>query len=317
MTTVIEREKILTDYEQRVLPSIIKKTDKIKKTIQEITEQSKFISEGIADISDASTIKTDVLKSNREFLLKTDETHWKSFVTKYVSDCTLEGSLEQYQIDLGSIVSPVSLLAASGSTMADSSGNVRDGLFTIIANVKNIPSTVIFDQYQKDNFPENKKTIRTILSCLYPDYLSDFDDIIHDWESKQFKDMKLLIGIRSIIFENLLSKKQKSGDYTKTEWYKLNQFQSGDKHYYNAIFFMIENNDATQYPNSFNKQVIDIALHLSKIHGELSRIGKLRQKKTPDYEIELLFRETLSYTASAVKIRQTATGYNPRFQFHI
>jgi hypothetical protein len=305
MTDFKEREKIVKRYENWILPSIINQTGQIKDTNQIITEKSKEISEKMTDLSETAKINIEVLKDYRNEILGSDEKAWLSFKTNYERDRTLEESLDQYNADLKTHVSPISFMAASGSTMADSSGNVRDGLFTIAANLKNIPSEIIFEQYQKDNYPENKHSVRNGVIEICPDYLNDFDDLIRDWESKNFKDKKLLIGLRSIIFGKLFCTNCKKSDYVTTDWNISGVFMKGDKHYYNAINFIVNGFTISNFPSSMIQQIIDISSNLSRIQGKLSDIGKFRVHNTTDFEIDLLFRECLSYTASALKIRKT------------
>jgi len=305
-----KREKIIDEYQNGIIPSLIDQSIQIKVTNQSIIGGSKEISEKMADLSETAKIKAEVLKDYRENIIKSDENVWTSFLTNYNRDRSLGISLDQYNADLKKIVSPLSFMAASGSTMADSSGNSRDGLFTIVASLNDVPSKNIFEQYRKDNFPENKNSVRNGLVNLCPNYLHEFDDLIRDWESKNFRDMKLLIGLRSIIFDKLFSVGCKKGEYVITEWYKNGIFKSGNKHYFNVIYFIVSDFEPSNFPISLVQQIMEIASNLSIIQGKLSDIGKLRVKNLVDFEIELLFRETLSYTASALKIRATIIQNN-------
>jgi len=274
MTDFQSREKIVTEYENDILPTIINRSQQIKSISQEVTEKGKEISEKMEDISDIAKNKLEVLKDNREIILESEDKVWTSFIVGYNRDRSLGASLDQVNTDLIQTVPPLSFIATSTSTMVDSSGNVRDGLLTIVANLNNAPIQNISERYCKDYFLKNKNIVRRGLSNFYPNYLPEFDDVIRDWESKSFRDMKLLISLRSVIFGKLIGLGCNKREYKKTIWFNNGFFKNGTKYFYKVIYFILGNNDPSKYPITLIQQINDIANNLSIIHKVLLQISE-------------------------------------------
>jgi hypothetical protein len=147
-----EREKLIDEYEKEILPSVIDRSQQIKVNCQAIVDIGKEISEDMEDLTDTTKIKLKALNDYREIILVSDEVGWTSFVTGLKKDRSLTESLDQLNSEIiDQIAYPLGMIAASGSSMTDVSGNVCDAIFTIVASEQQVPVENIFEQYHKDS----------------------------------------------------------------------------------------------------------------------------------------------------------------------
>jgi len=310
MDQINERKKLIDEYEKSILPTLIVQSQEIKENCQMIVDKGKEISEEMEDFTDITKTKLRALDNHREIILKSDELVWTSFLTGLNRDRSLQGSLDQLNSELNHQVAfPLAMMAASTISMIDASGNVCNTIFTIVANEKQLPKENISLQYYNKSNLDNKNTVRLGLAKLLPSYLHEFNDIIRDWESKNFRDMKCLIGLRTVIFEKLFGLKSEKGIYNDTIWHKNEVFKNyiadgaGNDYYNKVLYFILGENDPSKYPPSLINQMVETANNLSILQDKLSKFGKIRKQKTSNLEIELIFQDTLSYTSTAFKIR--------------
>jgi len=306
-----DRKKWINEYRKNILPNVICGAQQIKCNSQKMIDIGKELSEKMEDLIEITQIKEKSLDDHEEILLKSDEKTWTTFLADSEVDYSLPKKLSQLNCELDvQVLSPLAMVAASGSSMTDTSGNVCNTIFSIVADEMQIPIEDVSSQYYNESVLENKNTVRSCLRKLFPTYLPEFNDVIRDWESKNFRDMKCLIGLRTVIFEKLFGLNCGNKKYNTTNWYKnkvlMNPIINGaGQDYYNKVlYFIIENKDPSKFPSSLLIQIIDIANKLSNLQDELSTFGKIRQQQTSDLEIELIFLRTVSFTAEAIRIRK-------------
>jgi hypothetical protein len=311
MNQIDERKKLITEYRKDVLPSVICGAQLIKSNSQKMINIGKELTEEMEDLIEITKIKSKSLEDHEEILLKSDEKTWTTFLADSNDDYDLPKKLYQLNSELEvQILSPVAMVAASGSTMTDTSSNVYNTIFSIVADAKQLPIEDVSSQYYDKSILGNKNTIRFCLGKILPNYLNEFNDVIRDWESKNFRDMKCLIGLRMIIFEKLFGLKCENKKYKTTNWYNnkllMNPNVNGEGNdYYNKIlYFIIGNKDPSKFPPSLIIQIVDLANKLSNLQEELSKFGKIREQQTSNIDVELIFLHTISFTAEVIKIRE-------------
>ncbi len=315
MDQINERKKVIDEYRVNVLPDIIDKAQQIKSNSQKIVDIGKKISEDMEDLIEISKTKLKGLDDRQEILLKSGEKNWNSFTSNLNDDYSKPMSLNQLNSELQvQIVSPLAMIAASGSTMMDSSGNVCNTIFSIVADEMQLPIEDVSSQYYHKCILENKNAIRSCLEKLLPTYLPEFNNVIRDWESKNFRDMNCLIGLRTVIFGKLFGLMFDNKKYNTTKLYN-NQFfmnsiakEAGKDYYNKVLYFIIGDTDPSKLPLSLVNQIVDIANKLSILQQKLSTFGKIREQQTSNLDIELFFQQTIFNTAEAIRIREAISS---------
>ena len=121
-----------------------------------------------------------------------------------------------------------------------------------------------------------------------------------DWSSISAQKYKTLLAIRSVIFYQLFDTVAKESDYSKTVWYRISSNRK--KRYCQAKFFILGYNDESNIPSSSVKIIDDTATKLQDIFNNLSGYGKYGESKV--LLLENTFRDTISYFATALKLRK-------------
>lgn len=192
-------------------------------------------------------------------------------------------------------------LDASFNANANISGSATMNVVTILSsmNLDPIYNIKLKELELSDTIVEQIDFIKTKLQVIKPDILSDYDSVVKDWSSTSAQKYKTLLAIRSVIFYQLLDTVAKESDYSKTVWYRISSNRR--KRYCQVKFFILGYNDESNIPSSSVKLIDDIAMKLFDIFNNLSEYGKYGER---EFLVVNTFRDTISYFATALKLRE-------------
>lgn len=230
-----------------------------------------------------------------------EEDYWGRYQEIVERNEELLGSYSAIRQDVEIYTSLIPSLDASFNATANVSGSTTVNVVTILSsmNLDPIYNIKLKELDLTDTIVEQIEFIKTKLQVIKPDILSDFDSVVKDWSSTAAQKYKTLLAIRSVIFYQLLDTVAKESDYSKTVWYSISSNRK--KRYCQVKFFVLGYNDELNVPSSSVKIIDDTATKLYDLFNNLSEYGKYGESKV--LLLENAFRDTISYFATALKLR--------------
>ena len=230
-----------------------------------------------------------------------EEDYWVGYQEIVERNEELLGSYSAIRQDVEMYTSLIPTLDASFNATANVSGSTTVNVVTILSsmNLDPIYNIKLKELDLTDTIVEQTEFIKTKLQVIKPDILSEFDSVVKDWSSTSAQKYKTLLAIRSVIFSQLLGTVAKESDYSKTVWYSISSNRK--KRYCQVKFFILGYNDESNIPASSVKIIDDTATKLYDLFNILSEYGKYGECKV--LLLENTFRDTISYFATALKLR--------------
>lgn len=160
----------------------------------------------------------------------------------------------------------------------------------------------------KDTIADQKEFVKNELKTIDSDIASNFENVMKDWSGTSVPKFKILLGLRSVIYDQLFDNFADQSNYCKTKWFRRSTNKKG--RYCQPKFFIFGYNDESNIPNSVLQRIEDTALNLEKRYHELSEYGKMGEKR--EVLVEKTFRDTISYFKSALELRKSFYVSSPK-----
>lgn len=156
-------------------------------------------------------------------------------------------------------------------------------------------------QLVKDTIVEQKEFIKNELKTIDSNIASNFENVMKDRSGTSVPKFKILLALRSVIYDQLFDNFADQSYYRKTKWFKRSKNKKG--RYCQPEFFILGYNDESNIPKSVLQRIEDTALNLEYLYHELSEYGKKGEKS--EVLVEKTFRDTISYFKSALELRKS------------
>jgi regulator of replication initiation timing len=276
----------------------------------------------------AVCVEMDKMKSNLEkekivaetltpdIVDKIPESYWeylrKSYFQRHIAnyrgvqslrrDMELEASqLRGYRTVANTVVSSNATSASSGYVILTNISNSYPPMKETLQKVK-------FEKTWLDNIEFIKQELQRIM----PDALRKFESVVKGMSGTGNPELKheALLNLRSVIFYQIFDTIAPESFYCQTSWYKLAPpgTVSKGKRFCQPKFFMLENHNESDHPQSVIDSVNKIAKELSDHFNGMSELGK---KGGDVLLVDACYHETLSSMANALRLRSQLQGTLP------
>ena len=310
-----EKNKI-QDFERK-LSHDISKLNSIKKveidSIQKHSENCTNIEKIINNLTKERKIAHGYCEKFHDFPSDKQE-----IVMKEIEQYQLSTPISLYHRDITQHNNNLAMMAATPSTMADSSGNLVKMNYTLMQSDPQFCQTFGINKTEiEDTNFDHIEFIKNELLIFDNAISRDFEKVIKKWRStsEQAPDRDLLTGLRNVIFVNLFEKYCKEEFFSKKEWFKTankeGKYPSIQK-FFQTKYLILGDLEEKNLVNSLRALIDNHSNSFRICYIDLSKIGK--NGGTPN-QINAIYQKTIDTFYEVLSIRNKIQKSKPYFQF--
>ncbi len=301
------RQQEVQDYKDTI-EEMKKEASQVKGIAQQKIESNKEICVDMDKLQDTLSKEKVVAESlTEEVVANVPKELWGNMqslfghaANNYRGVSSLRRDLEAAKAQVHYFRTTATILVGSNSTNALSAAHIMTPYADQYPPVGKVLATLKFSQTWIDDIAFIKAQLKTIT----PDLSKAFEGVVAEMSGAGDPDLKhrVLLSLRSVIFDQLLDKIAPEALYSQTPRFKITPpgIPSRKMRFCQPKFFIFENRDEASFPQSMidavNKASTEMALHFD----EMSEYGK---NGAPSPVVDNCYRQTMTSFANAIKLR--------------